>query len=69
MKRGNYTQNPHYFLAAYTFQSAWVLWAIRRAGLEDLKARAPCRDDVLEPETLNLLPRKVRLVDGARHPR
>ena len=68
MKVSDFTRNPHYFLAAYTVRNAWVLWALSRNGLLDTKCRVPCEDDVLEPETLALLPRRITLSKKATHP-
>ena len=68
MRPGDFSVNPSYFLDAYRLTSPWVIWALRRGGLVDLHERfgkpvspAVYAEDVLEPETLALLPRPVML--------
>ena len=68
MKPGDYTANAHFFLAAYTIRNPWVLWAMSRSGLQDYKERPPGEGDVLDLETLKLLPKPVVLERGPTHP-
>ncbi len=68
MKPGDYSANAHFYLAAYTLRNPWVLWLVSRGGLQDYRARRPGVGDVLDPETLKLLPKPVVLEREATHP-
>ena len=61
MSRSTYARRPAFYLAAYSVINPWTLWLIRRSGLEDLHRTAPTEDDVLDPETVKLLPKHVEL--------
>lgn len=57
-----FEDNPLAYLASYGITTVWVGWLISGGHLTDAdNGRPPREDDVLEPESLCILPKRVHL--------